>query len=542
MFELIYNYWFSNKNIWFNSNANDDITITNLFYQYFNDIQEKNICQNIKDNIVCIIFYDQFPRHVFRNEDSSHIISFFLEKAIILSNDIINNSEQYNKLTHEEWCFVMLPFRHSNIQTDILKVMKEGWLRLDKYKDDLEDKLQVLKNFMRATYERCPLCQSEFIKNIEYKEDGINLTPSLIKPYLLSEMSNYDSNKPLHIPDSGFYIYKHLKSLFSRIENPKHIIISLSGGVDSMLLSFLLKNVATNNPHLKISVVHINYTNRESCDDEVNFLINWCKYLNIQLYVRNIYEIKRVNAMENNLRQTYELYTRNVRFNTYKHVSTLENDDMPIVFLGHNKDDCFENIMTNIAQKTKYNDLNGMSECGIQDNIKFIRPFIDITKEDIYKYANEFNIPFLPTSTPVWSMRGQIRDTVKPALISWHNESINGIFELSSVMKDLYENIELLVDKLLTDAEIYQEPFRLNITFNTKKEIPMYKIFWIEFFNKTLPLNKPSLKSIEMFIENLKRIPQKTNIQYNLTKEIIIKIKILKDQKINVAIYNLKND
>ena len=75
--------------------------------------------------------------------------------------------------------------------------------------------------------------------------------------------------------------------------------------------------------------------------------------------------------MCNDLRDIYEAYTKKIRFNCYK-----KFDKHPIVILGHNKDDCFENILTNIAYNSKYDNLKGIEEyC---KTIEKYNPFIYI--------------------------------------------------------------------------------------------------------------------------------------------------------------------
>ena len=70
------------------------------------------------------------------------------------------------------------------------------------------------------------------------------------------------------------------------------------------------------------SIVHINYCNRTTSDREEEFVKAWCDYMRIPLYIRRIEEINRPLCMENNLRDIYEYYTRNVRYSTYKTVNS----------------------------------------------------------------------------------------------------------------------------------------------------------------------------------------------------------------------------
>jgi tRNA(Ile)-lysidine synthase TilS/MesJ len=153
--------------------------------------------------------------------------------------------------------------------------------------------------------------------------------------------------------------------------------------------------------------------------------------------------------MKNDMRDIYEKYTKKIRYNSYKSVS--EN---PIVILGHNKDDAFENILTNITYRNKYENLTGMDTITKIDNITFIRPLLDVSKDEIYKFAKDHNISYLKNSTPDWCQRGKIRNHVVPCLNNWDSRTINGMFNLSEVLKE-YDMILKNIINDFNDNQIF---------------------------------------------------------------------------------------
>ena len=119
---------------------------------------------------------------------------------------------------------------------------------------------------------------------------------------------------------------------------PKIVILSLSGGVDSMVSAIrLLRDL---NQSIIVKAVHINYHNRETSDLEEKFVSWFCKSINLELYVGHIKNVKRNNCE----REFYENITKKIRFDTYKYLINLYrtyeiNDCEIFVVLGHNKDD-----------------------------------------------------------------------------------------------------------------------------------------------------------------------------------------------------------
>jgi tRNA(Ile)-lysidine synthase TilS/MesJ len=192
-----------------------------------------------------------------------------------------------------------------------------------------------------------------------------------------------------------------------------------------------------------------------------------------------------------------------------------------VVVLGHNKDDCLENIFQNISHQAKYDNLNGMSVIGEQDGIEFFRPLINIPKHEIIEYASNHGIPSLPNSTPVWSQRGQIRNTIVPVMDGWNSDFIPGLYHLASAVKDMHEIASHRVSEI---AERFKGS---NRALCSSDELPTSEIFWSMLLERILD-RKFSAKSIRCILERLsrhKRNPEKKkDINFELSKDVSIKI------------------
>ena len=77
--------------------------------------------------------------------------------------------------------------------------------------------------------------------------------------------------------------------LLDIIDTNDTIIISLSGGVDSMVTLFLLNNLVINKQiNNEIVASHIIYGNRNESNFEFSFIKYYCSKLNVKLYYYNI--------------------------------------------------------------------------------------------------------------------------------------------------------------------------------------------------------------------------------------------------------------
>ena len=472
MMNNFYDDWIGRKEYWFYQNDENDKylseTYGDLIDEYSYDIQLKPI--------LGILIYDQLTRHYYRNEYNNHILIYFNRKALEIADK--HKTELFIKnLNINDWSFYMLVYRHSNIRENILFVMNECWKLTS----------SIPKNFIKATYTR-----ANFNEELDYYNYPVDFDRNILDNNPLNEIEKQQ-------------LYKIGK--FEKI-NTNLIIISLSGGVDSVVCLYNIHHYYKENENIKIVAIHINYNNRQEVEEEVKFLRCLCSHLDIDLYVRKISEINRHKCMINDLRDIYEAYTKKVRFNSYKKLQ--DGYKRSVVIMGHNKDDCLENILTNIAYNNKYENLIGIEYESIIDNITFIRPLIDIFKNDIYKFANKHNLPYLKNSTPNWCQRGKIRNEVLPILEKWDNRIIDGLFNISSILK----NYNGILNKSIENFKITE--------IGDIETLNLSELYWKYGIHKLFNLYI-SNKSLKSLIERLELWKNKYhNIDINKKTTIII--------------------
>ena len=201
--------------------------------------------------------------------------------------------------------------------------------------------------------------------------------------------------------DEMFICFRKYVKLYDK----KKYVVSLSGGVDSMIVATILCYLG-----YEVIGIHINYNNREETKDEQKFMEDWCKYNGIKLYVKSIEDVTRGSIK----RSYYESYTRNIRFDLYKEVLAGESCDE--ILLGHHKDDIVENIVANVCRGRNVLDLAVIKETNVVNGVKMVRPMINFYKESVYKFAHNNNVPYFKDTTPDWSVRGKYRNKVHSRL------------------------------------------------------------------------------------------------------------------------------
>ena len=220
-------------------------------------------------------------------------------------------------------------------------------------------------------------------------------------------------------------------------------------------------------------------------------------------------------------REDYERATKQIRFNFYK------SFDCPVL-LGHNKDDCYENIFANLSKQIHFDNLFGMSSTSIDNDVTIIRPFLDIEKKSIIEKAHYLHIPYLEDSTPAWSVRGKMRDSLIPMIQDFDCNILKGFDEYIKTTKFL----ENYWDRKF---KVWRESINENKGDNGETQYVIDKTdefyqenygeisFWIKFWFTLRQDTRPSNKSFRQLIQKLK-IPFIRKSVYILGKQVKINI------------------
>jgi len=273
------------------------------------------------------------------------------------------------------------------------------------------------------------------------------------------------------------------------VNSSKKVIVSLSGGVDSMVLTTILKLLGYN-----VICLHINYNNRNETYEEQEFIEKWCYYNSIKLYVKTLDNIKRAASKRNE----YEAITKKIRFDFYKEIMLKEGQTN--ILLGHHTDDVIENIFANVCRGRNILDLAVIKiNCSIE-GINIMRPMVGFYKNSIYEFAKMYQVPYFKDTTPHWSVRGKYRNKIYPQLENAFPALKSNLLELS--------NQSLMWNTLVQEHLV--EPFLKTVNYGENKcvfNVKKYKDYPHCFWNIILMKlfynyghNCPSKKAIQVFI------------------------------------------
>ena len=473
MTTYIREYWLSHMQYWIPLGDKQKEADREI-YTKFNDYDFTK-----EDSFGCVIYLDQFMRHFSRvtNVSESLIQSCREHAAFIVSNI---SKEQILSVSEEELIWYLMPWKHLHQWLSVFQTI-HTWLqkkpiyeypRLNRFFMDTYKKAytpeQIASSMIRSekpyeTYIPHDICESYPLAYIGCAEDWLDIPlPTAANP---------------------------LRDTFDILKKP--VTISLSGGVDSMLLCALLKREGYD-----VIAAHIVYGNRIESQSEKAFLQSYCEKLDIPLYLYTVEWLRRDSVS----REFYEEMTRDLRFSLYKCLKR------PVV-LGHILDDAVENVWTNFAHGTHLDNLVKFQQEVIEDGVTIIRPWLNIRKSLIYEVADILAIPHLKNTTPTWSNRGKFRNHFYTATHTQYGESVDTkVLEVAERLKKQSQ----LLDRLLfyPIAESWNEDdSSVNVTQAIQAGLDGDG--WLRIFtdiaHKRLKISKPSLSACHSFASRVNR-------------------------------------
>ena len=331
---------------------------------------------------------------------------------------------------------------------------------------------------------------NENILNYRSFKHILEFIPSLNTKISEQKINNNSNN--------GFKLITTINSFYATniLNKQSKVIVSLSGGIDSMVLVTILKLLGCT-----VIAVHINYNNRAETREEQKFLELWCNYNGIKLHTKVITNIKRATSK----RSDYEIESKLIRFGFYKEVMAYENLDC--ILLAHHKDDIVENIFANVCRGRDILNLAVIKETSNIDNVTIMRPLISHYKSDIYEFAEIYQVPYFKDTTPLWSVRGKYRNNITPALEDTFSSNVKE--NLISLSKQSDGWNELIMTQIVEPfiSTINYTTTSCNFDLNRDSKYSTYPLcFWRIIFMRIFyhfGKNAPSYKGIETFMRDI---------------------------------------
>ncbi|TMW64047.1 hypothetical protein Poli38472_014164 [Pythium oligandrum] len=355
--------------------------------------------------VALIVLLDQFSRHIYRHENREQLQTNDVYAHALATELMARNWHLGLSVPH--FVFVMMPIRH----TPTADGLKSLLATIEQRKQLQNDHIDLLEKFRKTTQGRLAHLRGDTHPETDddLLERGLVVTDE-------SDMPKHRLYKAMH----EYLVHKNARAY-------SHLAVSLSGGVDSMVIAYLLHKLRPLHNNFQIVAVHIDYGNREESGAECDYVRRWCERFDILFHVRRIDEVKRASTK----RDDYERISRDIRYSTYADV--MRQYGAPGMCFGHHRGDVQENVISNMMKGLSLLNLNGMSESSVVNGVQIWRPLLAFDKDAIFEYAHRYGVPYFKDTTPAWSTRGKLRNHLVPLLRDMYGDGfLNNLSNLGA--------------------------------------------------------------------------------------------------------------
>lgn len=225
---------------------------------------------------------------------------------------------------------------------------------------------------------------------------------------------------------------KEEKEFLSKLLKDKTVIVSCSGGPDSMALLSIVNDIK-DECNIKVIVAHVNHKVREESDDEALMVETYSEEFHD---IFELFEIKQYHEKAN-----FHEDARKIRYNFLKDLKDKYNADY--LLTAHHGDDLTETILMRITRGSSIKGYIGFRRISDWEGIKIVRPLIRKTKQSLEEYDKENRIPYCIDKTNSSSLytRNRYRNNIIPLLKEEDNNVHLKYLKFSNELNKYYEYV-----------------------------------------------------------------------------------------------------
>jgi tRNA(Ile)-lysidine synthase len=299
-------------------------------------------------------------------------------------------------------------------------------------------------------------------------------------------------------------LISQLNHFLSRYLKPnQHVLLALSGGLDSSVLLHLLA-AAKQTIRFELHATHVHHGLSPNADAWADFCMQQCQLLNVPI------EVVRVQ-LDLNAKQGIEAAARQLRYEAlfdFKVNGTAPN----FVVTAHHQDDQAETLLLQLFRGAGVKGLASMGS--IDESRRLMRPLLDVSRQTLQEYAEQQNIPWCndESNDNTQYERNFVRHDVMPVLAT-HYPSVKSV--LARTASHLAEANDLLDTLAKIDADKLLQNNSLCLQGLTGFDLPRAKNLLRWWFSQN-QLTMPTSEHLNEIIQQLFNAKADANINIQL--------------------------
>jgi len=285
-------------------------------------------------------------------------------------------------------------------------------------------------------------------------------------------------------------MYQELFDNIKELKKNSTIAVAVSGGIDSLSLTLIANEWCKKNG-IKLIAITVDHLLRKSSTEEALYINSLLKSYDIEHHILTWDGEKPKNNIEN--------IAREARYNLM--FDFCRKNNINTILLAHHIQDQAENFIIRLFRGSGIKGLSSMNIISYRNDFCIIRPFLNITKEELKKYLENKNIKWIEDESN--SDERYLRNKIRAFLNSFPDKK-NIINRINETVKTL-QLAENIIKKNILDLD--------GKVYNYNKYFDYYIINIEEFYKIEEELQLRILSKISKLIGQTKNSARVEKIQ-----------------------------
>jgi tRNA(Ile)-lysidine synthase len=308
-------------------------------------------------------------------------------------------------------------------------------------------------------------------------------------------------SQPKHPSDQA------LLDLFQRQLNYQHahrpfkrVVVGLSGGLDSVVLLHLLKEIekhdsANANASLSFSILalHINHHLQPAAEAFVETAQRLCKAWEIPLQVSDV-EVDQTSGTG------CEAAARAARYDAFEAV--IEPTDL--LLLGHHADDQIETFFLHLLRSSGPDGLRGMPQQRAVGVGRLLRPLLDQPRQRLLDYAQRHHLEWVedPTNQSDQYDRNFLRNRLLPPLFERWPHARGALLQVMRLQKEAQAQLQAVTQKQFQAVSLQRDILDLSAlrALDEREQIQLLR-HWFALNDAPFPGRRRLTQALHDFVE-----------------------------------------
>ncbi len=236
------------------------------------------------------------------------------------------------------------------------------------------------------------------------------------------------------------------------VTSDSKLLIAVSGGPDSLALLSVVHALRSTGSFASLAAAHVNHLLREPASNvEEAAVRKYCEAWDIPCFVKSVHTLDIAQEERTGIEET----ARKLRYHFFEELA--EAHPFDFVLTAHTSNDQAETVVLNMIRGAGVRGLAGIPPKRKLGAAYVIRPFLDVTREEILLYLHEHKLvaEHDTSNDELTYQRNRVRHQVMPVLAEvWPERSpVKSLAGLASRMRELSQFIDSISRETLANLE-----------------------------------------------------------------------------------------